>query len=118
MDEHDFRNGAPVDDWSARERYWRKKLGRLRLGAEPLADQLARYRRVTWMLTAVPAGIGIMIVGLFTAFGRPDVGAILAVVLFLPVVSIAWIDFWMLSRRASRYQLERRERTGSTPGRT
>src|SRR5262245_65983849 len=34
--------------WRLRERYWRRKLGRLRLGVEPVQGQLRRYRRVTW----------------------------------------------------------------------
>ena len=46
--------------WRMREKQWRRKLGRLRLGVEPIEEQLARYRRVTWVLTAVPAVIGLM----------------------------------------------------------
>ena len=34
--------------WSVRRKTWARKLGRLRLGAEPSRIQLARYRRVTW----------------------------------------------------------------------
>ncbi len=34
--------------WRTREAVWRRKLGRLRLGVEPIEEQLARYRRVTW----------------------------------------------------------------------
>ncbi len=45
----------PFDpEWDDRLRYWRRKLGRLRLGVEPIPDQVARYRRVTVMLTVVP----------------------------------------------------------------
>jgi hypothetical protein len=36
------------DEWQERERQWQRRLGRLRLGAEPIAEQLAKYRRVTW----------------------------------------------------------------------
>src|SRR3954454_3916286 len=89
--------------WLDRERYWRRKLGRLRLGVEPLEEQLARYRRVTWMLTAVPLIIGLMFLGLFTAFRRPDVGLVVASILLLPIVVIAWIDDALLRRRAARY---------------
>jgi hypothetical protein len=113
---------VPVADeaWQARQRYWRHKLGRLRLGAEPLEDQLARYRRVTWMLTAVPLGIGLMFVALFTAFGRPDVGLVLASILLMPIVLIAWLDDGLLRSRARRYARERaeHERRQATPGRT
>ena len=86
-------------DWDARLRSWRRKLGRLRLGVEPIDEQLARYRRVTLALTVIPSLIGAMIVAIFTAFRRPDVGLIVATVLFLPVVVVAWIDFALLQRR-------------------
>lgn len=106
-------------DWEARQRYWRRKLGRIRLGAEPVEEQLAKYRRVTWMLTAVPLGLGLMFVGLFAAFRRPDVGVVLALVLLSPVVVLAWIDFGLLSLRVARYTRERDQHgRRSAPGRT
>ena len=40
--------------WRARERNWARRLGRLRLGVEPLEEQLTRYRRTTWALAVVP----------------------------------------------------------------
>lgn len=101
----DHRSTAEAE-WQARERYWRRKLGRIRFGVEPIDEQVAKYRRVTWMLTVVSLLLTLMFVGLFTAFRRPDVGAILAGVLFLPVVTVAWIDFGLLGRRVARYQRE------------
>ena len=121
MQPNGTRNGPDADEaWQARQRYWSRKLGRLRLGVEPLVDQLARYRRVTWMLTAVPLAIGLMIVGLFTAFERPDVGLVLASILFLPVILIAWVDYGVLRLRVGRYTRERAEygQRQATPGRT
>jgi hypothetical protein len=115
------RNESVADEaWQARQRYWRHKLGRLRLGVEPLEEQLARYRRVTWMLTAVPLTIALMFLGLFSAFRRPDLGLVVASILFLPIVSIAWIDFGLLRSRATRYTREREEheRRQATSGRT
>jgi len=107
-------------DWSARRPYWQRKLGRLRLGAEPIEEQLARYRRVTWMLTAVPTGLALMFVGLFAAFRSPDVGLVLAGVLLLPVVASAWLDYRVLPARAGRYARELRDakKQQATPGRT
>lgn len=108
-------------DWDARLRYWRVKLGRLRLGVEPIDDQLARYHRATLLLTAIPAGIGLMFVALFSAFGRPDVGLVVAAVLFLPVVALAWLDYAVLRSRASGYLRDLREhesRRGPTPTKT
>src|SRR3954469_3424083 len=104
------RNELDGDEaWRERERYWRRKLGRLRLGVEPLEEQLARHRRVTWMLTAVPLIIGLMFVGLFAAFRRPDVGLVLVSVILVPIVIIAWIDDSLLRLRAARYARERSE---------
>jgi fatty acid desaturase len=116
----------PVSDaeadaaWQARQRYWRRKLGRLRLGVEPLEEQLDRYRRVTWMLTAVPLVIALMFLGLFGAFERPDVGLVVAAVLLLPIVILAWIDYGVLRLRLARYRREQAEfqRRQATPGRT
>jgi hypothetical protein len=121
METHAPRN-EPVAEaaWQARQRYWRRKLGRLRLGVEPLEEQLERYRRVTWMLTAVPLAIGLMFVGLFAAFQRPDVGLVLAAVLLLPIVVIAWLDQGLLRSRVARYRREQSEfeRQKATAGRT
>ena len=93
-------------EWQARERYWRRKLGRIQLGVEPIEEQVAKYRRVTWVLTAVASGLALIFVALFTAFRRPDVGAILAGVLLLPVVTLAWFDFGLLKLRVARYSRE------------
>jgi hypothetical protein len=92
--------------WRLRENHWRRKLGRLRLGVEPIEEQLARYRRVTWALTAVPAILAVFFVTLFTVFGRPDVGLILVAVVLLPVVLGAWWDYAMMAGRARRYRRE------------
>ena len=106
--------------WQARQRYWQRKLGRLRLGVEPLQDQLARYRRVTWMLTAVPLGIALMFVSLFAAFRRPEIGLILAAILLLPIVVFAWLEYGLLVLRVARYTREQATpaRQQTTPERT
>ena len=95
--------------WHVRQRYWRRKLGRLRLGVEPLEEQLARYRRVTWMLTAIPLILAAMFVSLFAAFRRPDIGLIVALVLFCPIVVLAWLDLAVLQLRVARYTQELQE---------
>ncbi|QEH36337.1 hypothetical protein OJF2_48980 [Aquisphaera giovannonii] len=89
--------------WRLREEAWARKLGRLRLGAEPLAEQLARYRGATWALTIVPAAIAAFFVTLFAAFDRPDVGLVVAGLLFAPVVLGSWIGYARLRRRARGY---------------
>ncbi len=95
--------------WSARRDHWARKLGRLRLGVEPLEVQLARYKRVSWVLTGVCAGIGSMFVALFSAFNRPDIGLIVVAVLLGPVMALSWLDYFRLNRRARAFL---RERTG------
>jgi hypothetical protein len=92
--------------WQLRQNQWRRKLGRLRLGVEPIEEQLARYRRVTWALTAVPSLVGLMFLTLFTVFGRPDIGLIFDAVVLLPIVIGAWLDYALLTRRARRYLVE------------
>jgi hypothetical protein len=89
--------------WRLRQNQWRRKLGRLRLGVEPIHEQLARYRRVTWALTAVPSLLGLMFLTLFSVFGRPDIGLIFDAVVLLPIVIGAWLDYAVLASRARRY---------------
>jgi hypothetical protein len=96
-------------DWEMRLRYWKRKLGRLRLGVEPIEEQVERYRRVTVVLTAVVLGLALIFLALFTAFQRPDVGAILALVLLGPVVAFAWLDFALLRARATGFARELRD---------
>jgi hypothetical protein len=103
----------PERQWRERQRYWAWKLGRLRLGVESLDVQLARYRRVTWALTLIPAVMGLFFVALFSAFGRPDIGLIVVAIILAPVVAIAWLDYARLTRNARRYQAERESSTGS-----
>ena len=92
--------------WRLREDYWRRKLGRLRLGVEPIEEQLARYRRVTWALTAVPSVLAVMFLTLFWVFGRPDIGLILDAIVLLPIVLGAWWDDATMARRARRFRDE------------
>lgn len=102
-------------NWPERQRYWQRRLRRIRFGAEPVEAQVARYRRVTWALTAVPLAIGLMFVALFWAFRRPDLGLLLAAVLLLPVISLAWLDFFLLSRRVQAYLQERQQHEERKP---
>ena len=88
------------------QRVRRRKLGRLRLGVEPIEEQLTRYRRVTWVLTAVPAFLSTFLFCLFAVFSRPDVGLVVAALLFLPICSGAWLGYLGLTRRARRYMAE------------
>jgi Flp pilus assembly protein TadB len=106
-----FPNEGPdlESRWRARQTYWRRTLGRLRLGVESIEEQLVRYRRVTWALTAVPVFLAVFFLSLFTAFGRPDIGVILIAILLLPIVVFAWLDYARLARRAASYEAELQE---------
>ena len=110
---------APIESgkvWSDRERYWRRKLRRLRFGVEPLAVQLEKHRKVTVALSCVCAGIALMFLMIFTAFGRPDVGAIVDLVLFVPILGLAWLDFRTLATRVAAYEAERQARVPADSG--
>jgi hypothetical protein len=107
--------GVPIEtdqDWAERERYWRARLRRLRFGVEPLAVQVEKYRKVTIVLSAVSAGIALMFLMIFSAFRRPDIGLVLIVVLFVPMISLAWLDFRTLAGRVAEYERERKKAKG------
>ncbi len=107
---------ASGKDGAERERYWRRKLRRLRFGVEPLAVQLEKYRKVTVALSCVCAAIALMFVMIFTAFGRPDVGAIVDLVLFVPIVGLAWLDYLTLASRVAAYEAEHQARVPADSG--
>ena len=98
---------ALEDRWREREREWSQRLGRLRLGAEPIEDQLAKYRRVTWGLMIVPAIISVMFLVLFSIFGRPDIGLLVILILFVPMIVFSWLGYKGLERKGKAYLAER-----------
>ena len=58
------------------------------------------------MLTAVPAFLSTVLFTLFAVFGRPDIGIVVAALLFLPIAAGAWRGYFLLQRRARRYLVE------------
>ena len=42
---------------------------------------------MTWMLTAVPGFLSTALLTLFSVFGRPDIGLVVAALLFLPIAA-------------------------------
>lgn len=103
------RTVPPTTDPEARAAYWRKRLGRIKLGVEPIPDQIERYRRVTVVFTAVAGGISLMFLALFSAFRQPLVGLLLALILMGPLILICWLDFLRLRSRALAYLREQEE---------
>ena len=93
--------------WRVRERNWARRLGRLRLGVEPLEEQLTRYRRTTWALAVVPGIIALMFLTLFTVFGRPDIGFVVILILFVPMIVFSWLGYKKLERKGKAYLAER-----------
>ena len=92
--------------WSVRERQWARRLGRLRLGAEPLEEQLTRLRRTTWALALVASLIALFVLTLFTVFGRPDIGLVVILILFGPMILFPWLGYTRLKRRAAEYLVD------------
>jgi hypothetical protein len=64
---------------------------------------------VTIVLSAVSAGIALMFLMIFSAFHRPDIGLILIAILFVPIISLAWLDFRTLAGRVEEYERERKK---------
>lgn len=89
-----------------RQEYWSRRLGRIRLGVEPLRDQLARLRKVSIVATLVILFIGLFMFMLFVVFGRPDIGAIVAAIAILPLCGLAWSEDWKCHRRVREYERE------------
>lgn len=101
-DSHD--SGDPPD---ARQTPEDRGLGRLRLDAEPLEVQLARYRAAFHVLAGVTTSIAAAFFALFAAFDRPGVGLAVAALLWLPIVGVSWRDHRRLSRDVERQLQER-----------
>ncbi len=94
------------DRWRARQAEWARRLGRLRLGAEPIEEQLARYRRVTWGLVIVPGVIALIFLTLFSIFGRPDIGVGIVLLFFGPIALFSWLGYRGLERKAAAFRAE------------
>jgi ABC-type transport system involved in cytochrome bd biosynthesis fused ATPase/permease subunit len=93
--------------WIARQRKWARRLGRLRLGVEPLDEQLTRLRRTTWALAIIPSFIALIVLTLFTVFGRLDIGLVVILILFAPMILFPWVGYARLKRRAEEYLADR-----------
>lgn len=92
--------------WRERQAEWARRLGRLRLGVEPIEEQLARYRRVTWGLLIVPGMMSLIFLSLFTVFGRPDIGLLIVALFFGPIALFSWLGYRGLERKAAAYRVE------------
>jgi hypothetical protein len=95
-----------------REAYWREKFGSFWIRAEPvdIEGHLRIRFYATIVMSCLLAMIGLMILAIFGAFGRPDVGVRIFGFLFMPVVFWTWLDYAILRHRVHAYI---RERDGS-----
>jgi hypothetical protein len=96
-------------NWPDRQREWRKALGRIKIGVEPIPEQVERLRLVSLVMTVVSGGIGAIFIALFTAFRHPWIGLTVAGVIVGPVIASSWIGFARLKARADRYLREKEE---------
>ena len=97
-----------IETWPDRERAWAGELGRVRLGVEPIPEQLEKYRRVTWAITVVAGWMGVLIAALFAAFKSPGTGPlIVSGILFGPVILSAWLGYRKMEARALAYLREK-----------
>ena len=110
MTKSDSMRPGQSGDWAERQAYWSRRLGRIRLGAEPLNDQLARLRLVTIVASLVILFIGLFMFMLFLVFGRADIGAIVAAVAIVPLAGLAWYEDWKMHHRVRQYEEELRHR--------
>jgi hypothetical protein len=96
-------------DPDARAAYWRRRLGRIKLGVEPIPEQVERHRKVAVVFSAIATGIALMFVALFSAFRQPLVGVALGLILMGPLILICWLDFLRLRSRATAYLREQEQ---------
>jgi hypothetical protein len=83
---------------------WQRRLGRIRLGAEPVEQQLARYRRATLVMSGIVVVIALFLLTLFAGFGRPDLGLWVAGIPAVPTLLVAWIDHLRLTSAVAAYR--------------
>ena len=99
--------GLLLEQWPERQLRWAVELGRIRLGVEPVEEQLEKYRRVTWAITIVTGWIAFLIAALFVAFKSPGTGLIVSGVLFGPIIASAWIGYRKMEAKARAYLQEK-----------
>lgn len=76
-----------------------------------IKDQLERLRQLTIVLTVVPGIMATIILVLFTIFGRPDIGLLAVLLIFGPIIALAWYDYLRIARQAHLYLASKSEET-------
>jgi hypothetical protein len=92
----------------AREAYWRERFGSFGLNPGPVHLGHLRVRfYTTIVMSGLVAIIGLIMLAIFAAFGRPDVGLRIFGFLFLPLILWTWLEYAVLRRRVHAYLRER-----------
>lgn len=82
---------------------WRVRLARLSPYTIDIEEQLEQLRRLTIVLTIVPGFMASIILVLFTIFGRPDIGLLVILIIFGPIIGIAWRDYLRIKKEAHAF---------------
>lgn len=90
--------------WAAERAGWARSMGRLRLDAEPLGDQLLRHRSASLALIAISAAASVAFVAAFAAFSRPLLGIGFSALFLLPIVIVSWLDQRRMAGRVREYE--------------
>ena len=83
---------------------WSRRLGPLRLDAEPLRVQLERRRKVSLGVTGVSLIVSALFLQIFFAFSAPLLGLAVVSALLGPVIAGAWLEYRGLKRRVAEYE--------------
>ena len=89
--------------------FWSRKLRPILVGldSDPVERQLRRKLRATAVLSGVFGVVSLIFMGIFTGFGRGDVGLWLVGVLIGLPLGWSWLDHALLRRRVGKYLRER-----------
>ena len=82
---------------------WRVRLARLSPYTIDIEEQLVQLRKLTIVLTIVPGFMATLILVLFTIFGRPDIGLVVILIIFGPIIGIAWRDYLRIKEEARAF---------------
>lgn len=82
---------------------WRVRLARLSPYTIDIEEQLEKLRQLTIVLTLVPGFMATIILVLFTIFGRPDIGLVVVLIIFGPIIGIAWRDYLRIKKEAHAF---------------
>lgn len=96
-------NPNPVIKNSVEWPRWRVRLARLSPYTIEVSEQLDRLYHLTIVLTIVPGIMAFIVLSLFLIFGRLDIGLVAILIIFGPMIGLAWLDYRSIARQARHY---------------